>query len=90
MNKYKFEPKIINIKVLDNYQIFVTFDDNISGIVNCMSIIKLPFFVKLKEYSYFRQAIISGWGRGDITWPNGEDMSAMQIYNEFTQLQQIA
>ena len=87
MNRYNYEPGIINIDVIDDYKILVKFSDNIDGIIDCKHILNIPMFIKLIDYEYFKSASISVFGRGDITWPNGEDISATSIYKELTHKQ---
>jgi hypothetical protein len=62
---------IIDIKPLENYTIWVLFDDNFSGTINIKPFITTGLSEKLSDYNYFKQVKIDNFG--GICWDNGFD-----------------
>ncbi len=70
--------KVSQIKVLDNYQLEVIFNDGVKGIISLSARLFGPVFEPLKDPAFFAQAKIDEFGV--ITWPNGADLAPDALY----------
>lgn len=71
---------VINVKALDDYKLYLYFDDGLEGEVDISSII--PFngvFEALKDKEYFDQVSVN-FDIGTICWDNGADLSPECLY----------
>lgn len=64
--------KITDIKVLDNYQIWLKFNDNSTKTIDCKPFIGKGFTKELLDYDKFKQVKIEDFG--GLIWPNGYDI----------------
>lgn len=77
-------PDIVEVKVLEDYKLFIRFEDGANGEVNIAELV--PFkgiFLKLKDYNYFTSVTIDS-ETGTISWDNGADISPCLLYSEIT------
>jgi len=63
--------RMIDIKPLENYSIWVLFSDNRSGIIDIKPYITTGVSEKLLDIDYFKKAKIDDFG--GISWDNGFD-----------------
>jgi len=63
--------EVINIKVLDDFQIWIKFNDGIEKIVNFKKFIGKGITKDLMKYENFRKVTIEPGG--GISWYNGYD-----------------
>ncbi len=63
--------EVTEIKVLDNYRIWIKFKDGFSKELDFYQFIGNGISKKLKDKDYFKLADIESGG--GITWPNGYD-----------------
>lgn len=63
---------IIKFKVLENYQIWVQFDDNTDGIINMKQYLNSGIGIELQNIDVFKSVEIEPGG--GLAWPNGFDM----------------
>lgn len=71
---------VIEVKVLNNYNLHLTFDDGISGDVDISKFV--PFkgiFEPLQDKNFFSQVRINR-DIGTICWSNGADLSPTFLY----------
>ncbi|GAG67314.1 unnamed protein product, partial [marine sediment metagenome] len=75
---------IVEVKALQDYGLFLLFDDGIEGIVDIKDIIDFDgIFEPLKNPSYFSKVSInSEWGT--VFWPNGADLDPDVLYSKLT------
>lgn len=75
---------IIEVKPLNNYQLYLKFEDNQEGIINLEQVIKFEgIFSPLKDLEYFRTVKINpDWGT--IYWDNGADLDPDVLYSIIT------
>ncbi len=64
--------RIIEIKVLENYQVWVKFEDNAQKIINLRPFIGKGFTEELLQYDNFRKVELEPGG--GIAWFNGYDI----------------
>ncbi|CCH92537.1 Molybdopterin-guanine dinucleotide biosynthesis protein A like [Microcystis aeruginosa PCC 9432] len=75
---------IIEVKPLNNYQLYLKFEDNQEGIINLEEIIKfVGIFQPLKDLDFFKTVKINpDWGT--IYWENGADLDPDVLYSLIT------
>jgi hypothetical protein len=75
---------IIEVKPLNNYQLYLKFEDNQEGIINLEEIIKfVGIFQPLKDLDFFKTVKINpDWGT--IYWENGADLDPDVLYSLMT------
>jgi len=62
---------IIDVKALDNFNIWIRFTDNTDAVINLKPFISEGISAKLLDTNYFKQVKIDEFG--GITWDNGFD-----------------
>lgn len=72
---------IIEVKYLENYQLYLKFEDNQQGVIDIDQIIKFTgIFEPLKNINYFKNVKINPeWGT--IYWENGADLDPDILYS---------
>ncbi|MDJ0581987.1 DUF2442 domain-containing protein [Crocosphaera sp.] len=75
---------IIEVKPLENYQLYLKFEDNQEGIINLEEIIEfVGIFQPLKDLAFFKTVKINpDWGT--IYWENGADLDPDVLYSIIT------
>nr|WP_069790889.1 DUF2442 domain-containing protein [Cyanobacterium sp. IPPAS B-1200]OEJ78549.1 molybdopterin-guanine dinucleotide biosynthesis protein A [Cyanobacterium sp. IPPAS B-1200] len=75
---------IIQVKALENYQLYIKFEDNIDGVIDISKIIKFTgIFTPLKELDYFQTVKLNPeWGT--VYWENGADLDPDVLYSILT------
>ena len=73
-------PDIVEVKTLEQYQIYLKFSNGEEKIYNMKeNIEKIKYFEKLKNRKYFENVK----PRGDtVEWENGEDVAPESLYYE--------
>jgi hypothetical protein len=75
---------IIAVKALDNYQLYLRFEDNQEGIINIQQQIEFNgVFEPLRNPEYFAQVVVNS-EIGTIQWPNGADLDPDVLYSLIT------
>lgn len=69
--------KIVEVEVLENYKLLITFDNNIKKIKDMKPYLDKGVFKKLKDEEFFYKVKISF---GTISWGNSIDMCADSLY----------
>jgi len=72
--------RISTLKVLPNWQLSVTFNDGLTGLVDVSELINNDdpgIFIALREQSFFMQAYLD---YGAVAWPNGADLAPDTMY----------
>lgn len=71
-------PKPIKVKALENYDLYIKFEDGKEKIYNVKNLIeKFSFYKNLKDKNYFKCVKIEG---NTIVWKNGEDIAPENLY----------
>lgn len=73
-------PKILKAIPLENYQIKILFDNNITKIYNFEENFKYDFFLPLKDYTLFKTLKVDIGGHG-ISWNDDLDLSEFELWN---------
>jgi hypothetical protein len=75
---------IIEVKPLENYQLYLKFEDNQEGIVDLEQFVEFEgVFNPLKDLDYFRTVKLNpDWGT--IYWDNGADLDPDVLYSLVT------
>lgn len=69
--------KIVNVEVLENYQLLLTFDNNVKKIKDMKPYLDKGIFKKLKDKDVFSKVKISF---GTVSWDDDIDMCADSLY----------
>ena len=71
-------PKAIDVKVLNDYQLEITFDNGEVKEFDVKPYFKFKQFDELREEEKFKMVRIAGLS---IEWPNGADICPDELYN---------
>lgn len=74
-------PKVVEVKPLDGYRLWLRFDDGASGTVDLSAELWGPMFEPLKDKTLFAQATIHP-ELETVTWPNGADLAPEFLYKQ--------
>ena len=72
-------PKVIEVRVLEGYKLWLRFQDGLSGTVDLSTQLWGPMFEPLKDVAFFAQAAIHP-ELETVTWPNGADLAPEFLY----------
>ncbi|GAB4302027.1 MAG: DUF2442 domain-containing protein [Oscillatoriaceae cyanobacterium] len=77
---------IVSVTPLENYQLYLKFEDNQEGVVDLSQIIEFTgIFARLQDLNYFQQVKINQeWGT--IYWDNGADLDPDVLYSIITKI----
>ncbi len=71
-------PKAIDVKILKNYELEITFDNNEKRKFDVKPYFKFKQFRELKDKNIFENVKIAGLS---IEWENGADICPDELYN---------
>jgi hypothetical protein len=74
-------PRVVEIKTLDDYKLWVRFQDGKSGSVDLSGELWGPMFEPLKDKKFFGKAEIHP-ELATVTWPNGADLAPEFLYRK--------
>ena len=74
--------RISSFKVLNNYRVWLRFDDGAEGTVDLSRLVGQGVFAAWRDYAFFRQAFLAG--QGALTWPGEVDLCPDALYLEVT------
>lgn len=77
---------MVSLKLLDNYRVWLRYDDSVEGEVDFSDQVGKGVFAAWSDYPFFRQAHIGDDGRR-LQWPGEIDLCADALYLEITGLQ---
>ena len=73
-------PKPIEVRALENYDLYIKFEDGKEKIYNVKHLVeKIPFYNNLKNKEYFQNVKID---RDTVVWEQGEDIAPENLYND--------
>ena len=75
-------PRVIEVKPLENYRIWVKYSDGVEGVVDLSELVGKGVFAVWKDYREFQKAHI-GPG-GEIAWSEEIDLCPDAIYLKVT------
>jgi hypothetical protein len=74
--------RIVALNVLENYRIWVRFDDGTAGEIDFSGKAHTGVYARWRDYNYFRQARIDS--EGQLTWDDQLDFSAESLWRRIT------
>ena len=72
-------PKVVEVRPLDGYRLWLRFQDGVSGIADLSAELWGPMFEPLKDAALFAQASVH-LELETVTWPNGADLTPEFLY----------
>ena len=76
-------PRAIDVKILNNYELEIKFDNGERKIFDVKPYFKFKIFSELKDFEKFKKVQISGLS---IEWKNGADICPDELYNNSRQI----
>lgn len=71
-------PRPIEVKALQNYDLYIKFEDGKEKIYNVRHLVeKFPFYSNLKNKDYFENVRVDG---NTVVWEQGEDIAPENLY----------
>ena len=81
------EIKIINVKVVGELSLLVTFSSGEERIFDMAYLMKYPIYKKLEDYELFKTVYVEN---GVLVWNNGEiDIAPEEVYKESYEYERI-
>ena len=77
-------PKVVEVKHLQDYKLWLRFQDGLSGTVDLSAELWGPMFEPLKDKMLFAQAAVHP-ELETVTWPNGADLAPEFLYEAVQQ-----
>ena len=74
-------PKVVEVKPMADYRLWLRFHDGISGIVDLSDELWGPMFEPLRDVGLFAQARLDP-ELDTVTWPNGADLAPAFLYEQ--------
>jgi hypothetical protein len=71
------EPKIVEVKPLPNYKLFLKYETNEHKIFDVTPYISGDWFGKLKDSAYFNSVRACG---NTVEWKDGQDIAPHELY----------
>ena len=72
-------PKVVEVKPLEGYKLWLRFQDGVCGTVDLSAELWGPMFEPLKDVAIFAQVSIHP-ELETVTWPNGADLAPEFLY----------
>ena len=72
------QPKIVEVKPLPEYKLYLEYDTNEKKIFNVSPYIKGDWFGKLKDEQYFNSVRLCG---NTVEWQDGQDIAPHELYD---------
>lgn len=72
-------PKIKGIKVLENYKLYIEFNNNENKIYDCSRLLNNINFYRLNNINYFKNVKVDSGGYG-ISWDSEIDLSEYELW----------
>jgi hypothetical protein len=74
--------KVSAVRVLNDYRLYVEFDDGTAGEIDLQDRLFGPVFEPLRDQSEFQKVTVDEFGA--IVWPCGADLAPDAIYQRLT------
>jgi len=66
--------RVTQVKYIDNYSLWICFDDGTDGVVDLRDHLNGPMFEPLRDIAFFKQVSLDS-ELDTVTWPNGVDLA---------------
>ncbi len=77
--------KIISVSVLEDYRVWLRFDDGVEGIADLSELVGRGVFAAWRDYAFFRRAFVADYG--SPTWPGELDLCPDALWLQITRKQ---
>ena len=74
--------KITSFRVLENYQVWLRFDDGVEGVADLSALVGKGVFAAWRDYEFFRRAYVADYG--SLTWPGDLDLCPDALWLQVT------
>ena len=74
--------KLIDIKPLENYKLYLKYDDGVEGAIDLSELVGKGVFKEFENYKFFKHVWIGE--NGSPTWENELDIDSLNSYLEIT------
>ena len=81
---------VINANVLENYKVFVEFNDNLSGIIDFRTILENDTRLNLRELLDLDKFNTCRVDYDTLCWSNGVDFAPEYLYEQINKNKQVA
>ena len=81
-------PRIVSVQPLDDYQLSISFDDGVQGVISLKDRLFGPVFEPLSDPAVFRQVFVDEFGA--IAWPNGADLAPDAMHERLRMTIEVA
>jgi len=71
---------VASVQPLDNYQLFITFEDGTNGIISLKDRLFGPMFETLRDPAMFNRVSVDEFGA--VCWPNGADLAPDALFDK--------
>ncbi|OGA15066.1 MAG: hypothetical protein A3I63_01660 [Betaproteobacteria bacterium RIFCSPLOWO2_02_FULL_66_14] len=72
-------PRVIEVRPLENYRLWLRFQDGVTGTIDLSAELWGPVFEPLRDVALFRQAAVHP-DLETVAWPNGADFAPEFLY----------
>ena len=73
-------PRVTKVYPLPQYQLYVEFDDGVSGTVDLSDELEGEVFQPLRDEAVFRQVMVDEFGA--VCWPKGPDLAPDAMHSQ--------
>jgi hypothetical protein len=80
--------KIVKVKALDGYHLYLEFEDGLQGEIDLSARLFGPMFEPLRDPEFFSRVGLDEFGV--ICWPNGADLAPDALYQNLLKKRQQA
>lgn len=77
--------KIVSVRVLEDYRVWLRFDDGVEGIADLSELVGRGVFAAWRDYAFFRRAFVADYG--SLTWPGELDLCPDALWLQITRKQ---
>jgi len=74
--------KISSFRVLEDYQVWLRFDDGVEGMADLSALVGKGVFAAWRDYGFFRRAYVAAYG--SLTWPGELDLCPDALWLQVT------
>lgn len=80
--------RIISVLPLNDFDLSVTFDDGVRGVISLRDRLFGPVFEPLRDPQLFRQVFVDDFGA--VAWPNGADLAPDALHERLRNAREVS